>query len=173
MFSFHRLAENLRAKFRNCNLSGPESRSREHAWKVCDVKDWSGVEVDSAFGVAHPVVEVVDVCKDIPMCYHHAFWLPGRAACVDKPQNGVGVIEGLLNKTAANWNGFLVDYLLPIRLGSGDSEGGMANDPTRTRIFEHPVDLFGRQPGIQRNGDHAEHAAGIYKFNVVGSVRQQ
>src|ERR1700756_904266 len=130
MLSFHRLTENLRAKFRNCDLAGAECRSREHARKVCDVKEWSGAVVASAFGVAHPVIEVVDVSKDIPMCHHHAFWLPGRAARVDKPQNGLGVIEGLRNRTGANWNRFQVDDLLPIRLGSGDSEGGMANDPT-------------------------------------------
>jgi hypothetical protein len=49
----------------------------------------------------------------------------------------------------------------------------MADDPMRARIFEHPVDLFGRQTGVQRNGDHAQSAAGIHEFDVVRPVRQQ
>src|SRR5271170_3779805 len=49
----------------------------------------------------------------------------------------------------------------------------MADDSVRTRIFEHPVDLFGRQAAVQRNSDQAEHGAGIYEFDVVGPVRQK
>src|SRR5882762_5407749 len=143
MLSFHRLAESLCDKFRNCDLASAECRGREHAGKVCDVEDWSGVQVDPAFGIAHPVVEVVDISKDIPMRHHDAFWLPRRAARVDKPQNGLGVVEDLRSRIAANWKGFLVNYLLPAQLHPGDSEGGMADDPMRTRIFEHLVDLFG------------------------------
>ena len=52
-----------------------------------------------------------------------------------------------------------------------NSEGRMAHDPMWTCVFEHPVDLSGRQAGVQRNSDHAEHAARICKFNVVGPVR--
>src|SRR6202044_278176 len=142
MLSFHRLAESLCAKFRNCDLAGAECRGREHAGKVRDVKDGSGVQVCPAFGVAHPVVKVVDVSKDVRMRYHDALWLPRRAARVDKPQDGFGIIKGLRNKSAADWKRFLVDYLLPAQLYFGSCEGGMAHDPMRTRIFEHPIDLF-------------------------------
>src|SRR5580704_19082902 len=112
MLSFHCLAESLRAKFRNCDLAGGECWGREHAGKVCDVEDRSGMEVDPAFGVAHPVVEVVDVSKDIPMRHHDAFWLPCRAARIDKPQNGLGVVKDLRSGIAANWKGFLVDHVV-------------------------------------------------------------
>src|SRR5580700_12178442 len=138
MLSFHCLAESLCAKFRNSDLAGAKCRSREHAGKVRYVEDRSGVQVRSPFGVAHPVVEVVDVSKDIPMRDHDAFWLPRRAARVDKPQNGLGIVKDLRNRVAANWKGFLVDHLLPAQLYSRDSERGMAHDPMRTRIFEHP-----------------------------------
>jgi hypothetical protein len=84
MLSFHCLAESLCAKFWNRDLAGAECRGREHAGEVCDVEDWSSVEVDPAFGVAHPVVEVVNIGKDIAMRHHDAFWLPRRAARVDK-----------------------------------------------------------------------------------------
>src|SRR5580692_2396324 len=144
MLSFHRLAESLCAEFRNCDLAGAECRGGEHAGKVRDVEDRSGVEVDPAFGVAHPVVEVVDVSKDIGMRHHDAFWLPRRAARVDKAQNSLGVIKDLRSRVAANWKGFLVDQLLPAQLDSRNGEGGMTDDPTRTRIFEHSVDLFSR-----------------------------
>src|SRR5229473_7118641 len=108
MFSFDRLAESLCAKFRNCDLAGAECRGREHAGKVCDVEDRSSVQIDSAFGIAHPVVEIVDVSKDVPMRHHDAFWLPRRAARVDKAQNGIGVVKDLRNRVAASWKGFLV-----------------------------------------------------------------
>src|SRR5580658_1506228 len=49
----------------------------------------------------------------------------------------------------------------------------MADDPMRTRILEHPVDLSGRQASVQRNGNHAQHAARINELDVVGPVRQQ
>src|SRR6266404_8035632 len=106
MLSLHRLAESLCAKFRNCDLAGAECRGCEDAGEVRDVEDRSGVQVDPAFGVAHPVVEIVDVSEDIPMCHHDAFWLPGRAARVDKPQNGLGVVKDLRSRVAANWKGF-------------------------------------------------------------------
>src|SRR6266702_7606585 len=138
MLSFHRLAESLCAKFRNCDLAGAECRGREHAGKVRDVEDRSSVQVDPAFGVAHPVVEVVDVSKDIPMRHHDAFWLPCRAARIDKAQNGLRVVKQLWSRVAANWKGFLVEHLLPAQLYPGDCEGRMAHDPMRTRIFEHP-----------------------------------
>jgi hypothetical protein len=63
----------------------------------------------------------------------------------DKAQDGLGGVKDLRSRVAANWKGLLVDHLLPAQLYSGDSEGAMAHDPMRTRIFEHPVDLFGRQ----------------------------
>src|SRR5882724_3917973 len=116
MLSFHRLAKSLCAKFWNCDLAGAECRGREHAGKVRDVEDWSSVQVDPAFGVAHPVVEVVDVSKNIPMRHHDAFWLPRRTAGVDKPQNGFGVVKDFRNRVATNWKWFLVDYLLPAQL---------------------------------------------------------
>src|SRR3984957_12259333 len=109
MLSFHGLAESLRTEFRNCDLAGAECRGREHAGKVRNVEDRSGVQVYPAFGIAHPVVEVVDVSQDIPMRYHDAFRLPRRAAGVDKAQNGLGVVKDLRNWAAANWKGFLVD----------------------------------------------------------------
>src|ERR1700693_4995477 len=124
MLSFDRLAESLCTKFRNCDLAGAKCRGCEHAGKVRDVKDGSGVQVDPAFGIAHPVVEVVNVSKDIPMRHHDAFWLPRRAARVDKAQNGLGVVKDLRNRVAANWKRFLVDHLLPAQLYSGNSEGG-------------------------------------------------
>src|SRR5580704_444780 len=52
MFSLHRLAESLRAEFRNCDLTGAECGGREHAGKVRDVKDGSRVQVCPTFGVS-------------------------------------------------------------------------------------------------------------------------
>src|ERR1700728_2653771 len=49
----------------------------------------------------------------------------------------------------------------------------MADDPMRTRILEHPVDLSARQASVQRNGNHAQYAARINELDVVGPVRQQ
>ena len=95
MLSLHHLTEKLGTKFRDCDLAGTECGGREDARKVRNVEDWSGVEVDPALGVAHPVVEVVNVSNDVRMRHHDAFWLAGRAARVDKPQNGLGVVKDL------------------------------------------------------------------------------
>src|SRR5947199_8844559 len=141
MLSLHRLAESLWAKFWNRDLTGAECRSCEHAGKVRDVEDRSGVQIDPAFGVAHPVVEVVDISQDILMRYHDAFWPAGCAAGVNKAQDSVGVVKDLRNKIAINRKRFLVDHLFPVQLYSWDSEGGMTHDPVRTRIFENLVDL--------------------------------
>src|SRR5580698_3026091 len=107
MVSLHRVAENLCTKFRNRDLAGAECRGREHAGEVRDVKDGSGVQVGPAFGVAHPVVEVVDVSKDVRMRYHDAFRPAGCAARIDKPQNGLGIIKDLWNGAAADGKGLL------------------------------------------------------------------
>src|SRR5271163_3419260 len=49
--------------------------------------------LDSAFTVAHPVVEVIDVREHIGMAHHNAFGPAGCAAGIDKGQNCVRVIE--------------------------------------------------------------------------------
>src|SRR5580693_4137497 len=123
VLSFYRLAESLCAEFRNCGLAGAECRGGEHAGEICDVEDRGGMQVGSAFGVAHPVVEVVDVSKNIPMRHHDAFWLPRCTARVNKSQNGFGVVKDFQSRVAANRKGFLVDHLLPVQLHSWDCEG--------------------------------------------------
>jgi hypothetical protein len=83
-FTINRLAEAARIEFWNRDLARAESRGREHAGKVSDVKNWSCVKIHASLCVAHPEVEVLDVGEDIGVRHHHALGMTGGAACVDK-----------------------------------------------------------------------------------------
>src|SRR6266403_1513483 len=97
-FTLYRLAESLRAEFRNRYLTSAEGSSREHGRKVGDVKNGRSVEVDSALTIAHPVVEVMDVRKDIGVAHHNALRPVGCAAGIDKGQNRFWIIKVLGRK---------------------------------------------------------------------------
>jgi hypothetical protein len=83
-FTINRLAEAARIEFWNRDLARAESRGREHAGKVSDVKNWSCVKIHASLCVAHPEVEVLDVGEDIGVRHHHGLGMTGGAACVDK-----------------------------------------------------------------------------------------
>src|ERR1700759_4154372 len=71
--------ETLRAEFRNRELAGPENGSCKHGGEIGDMKNRGRMKVDSAFGVSHPVIQIVNVCHDIRVSYHDALWLASRA----------------------------------------------------------------------------------------------
>ena len=75
-FTLYRLAESLRAEFRDRYLTSAEGSSRKHGRKVGDVKNGRSVQVNSAFAVAHPVVKVTDVREHIGMAHHNALGRP-------------------------------------------------------------------------------------------------
>src|SRR5882724_11903924 len=94
-FAGDRLAKTLRAELGNRDLVGAECRSGEQEWEVDDVKHRRRVEIDRAFLVRHPVVEKVDVLKDIFMTQRDTFGTAGCAACIDESQDRVRVVNGV------------------------------------------------------------------------------
>src|SRR5438876_12349651 len=93
-FALDCLAKALRAELGNRDLVGAECRSGEQEWEVNDVKHRRRVEIDRAFLVRHPVVEKVDVLKDICVTQRDTFGTTGCAACVDESEDRLRVVEG-------------------------------------------------------------------------------
>src|SRR5213595_2304209 len=94
-FALDRLAKALRAEPVYRHLVGPECRSGEQEWEVDDVKHRCPVEIDRAFPVRHPVVEEVDVLKDICVTQRDTFGTAGCAACVDESEDRFRVVDGV------------------------------------------------------------------------------
>ena len=61
--SFDRLAESLWVEFGIVIWRAPNAGAANMAGEIRDMENRRGVQIDSAFGVSHPVVEVVDVSK--------------------------------------------------------------------------------------------------------------
>src|SRR5258707_1832810 len=131
-FALDRLAEALRAELRNRHLVGAECRSGEQEWEVDDVKHRRRVEIDRAFLVWHPVVEKVDVLKDICVTQRDTFGTAGCTACIDESQDRVWVIDGDTTVTTGNVQWFFVDHALPRGLHGRDGERRVPNRTTRT-----------------------------------------
>src|SRR5437879_6916502 len=88
-FALDCLAKALRAELGNRDLVGAECRSGEQEWEVDDVKHRRRVEIDRAFPVRHPVVEKVDVLKDICVTQRDTFGTAGCAAGRDDSEGRV------------------------------------------------------------------------------------
>src|SRR5438477_10996284 len=93
-FALDRLAKTLRAELGNRHLVGAECRSGEQEREVDDVKHRRRVEIDRAFLVRHPVVEKVDVLKDICVTHRDTFGTSGCAAWVDESEDRLRVADG-------------------------------------------------------------------------------
>src|SRR6266446_3060726 len=94
-FALDRLAKTLRAELGNRHLVGAECWSGEQEWEVDDVKHRRRVEIDRAFPERHPVVEKVDVLKDICVTQRDTFGTAGCAACVDESEDRFRVVDGV------------------------------------------------------------------------------
>src|SRR5438477_13173282 len=115
-FALDCLAKALRAELGNRDLVGAECRSGEQEWEVDDVKHRRRVEIDRAFPVRHPVVEEVDVFKNICVTQRDTFGTAGCAACVDESEDRFRVVDGLATGIAASVQWFFVDHAPPRRL---------------------------------------------------------
>src|SRR5712672_2061808 len=119
-FALDRLAKALRAELGNRYLVGAECRSGEQEWEVDDVKHRRRVEIHRRFPERHPVVEKVDVLKDICMTQRDPFGTAGCAACVDEGEDRFGVVDGVATGIAGIVQWFFVDHALPWGLHGRD-----------------------------------------------------
>src|SRR3954462_10577222 len=94
-FALDRLAKALRAELGNRDLVGAECWSGEQEWEVDDVKHGRPVEIDRAFLIRHPVVEKVDILKDICVTQRDTFGTAGCATCVDESEDRFCVVDGV------------------------------------------------------------------------------
>src|SRR5262249_18608422 len=92
-FALDRLAKALRAELGNRDLVGAECRSSEQQGEVDDVKHRRGVEIDCAFPARYPVVETVNVLKDVGVTQRDALGTAGCAACVDESEDRCRVVD--------------------------------------------------------------------------------
>src|SRR2546430_10705636 len=119
-FALDYLAKTLRAELGNRDLVGAECRSSEQEWEVDDVKHRRRVEIDRVFSVRHPVVEKVDVLKDICVTQRDTFGTAGCAACVDESEDRFRVVDGGATGIIGNVQWFFVNHPLPRRLHGRD-----------------------------------------------------
>src|SRR5882724_7726805 len=111
--AFYGLAEGSRAELRNRDLISAECRSREHGRKIGDVEDWRRVQIDSAFWIAHPVVEIVDVRQDIGMSHYNALRPTSSPAGIDESQNRFRVVTYIGRGIVSKLPRVLVEHSLP------------------------------------------------------------
>src|ERR1700733_916499 len=101
-FALDRLAKALRAELGNRHLVCAECRSGEQEWEVDDVKHRRCVEIDRAFLEWHPVIEKLDVLKDIGVTQCDPFGTAGCAAGVDESENRIRIVDGVATGIAGN-----------------------------------------------------------------------
>src|SRR4029077_13348272 len=112
-FAFDRFAERLRSKLWNSDLTGAESRRGEHERKICDVKNWCGMQMHRTFLKREPKVGVIDVLQNICVPDLDAFRPARGAAGVDKRQNGVWIVNWIPDGVALNIEWLLIKHQLP------------------------------------------------------------
>src|SRR4029077_13320346 len=112
-FALNGLAEGLRIELWNSDLTGAESRSREHERKIRDVKNWRGMQMHRTFLKREPKVGVIDVLQNIRMPDFDAFRPARCAAGVDKRQNGVWIVNWIPDGVALNIEWLLIKHQLP------------------------------------------------------------
>src|ERR1700675_1373534 len=100
-FALDRLAKALRAELGNRHLVVAECRSGEQEREGDDVKHRRRGEIDRAFLVRHPVVEKVDVLKDICVTQRGTFGTAGCAAGVDESEDRLWVVDGFVTGIAS------------------------------------------------------------------------
>src|ERR1700688_1924159 len=83
-FVLDQLTETLRAELRKRYLTRTESWCSKHGGKISDVKNWCGMQVDTALSISHPIAEVVHVRQDVGVSHHDALRPARRAARVDE-----------------------------------------------------------------------------------------
>ena len=131
------------------------------------------MQVDGAFRVSHPVVEVVDVGQDIRVSHHHAFGPARRTARVNQSHNRFGVINNVGGKIVSNLQGILIEHPLPRYPDRWGGQRGMTDQAMRSRIGEHPINFRQREPCVDWNRYDSEPATRVHQLDVLGAVRQK
>src|SRR5277367_69269 len=111
--AFDGLTEGLRVELWNRDLRCAESRRRKHGGKVSNMKQGCCMQVDGAFCVSHPVVEVVDIGQDISVSHHYTLGPASRAARVNESQYRIRVVHNLGRNVVSNLQGILIEHPLP------------------------------------------------------------
>src|SRR5258705_3937345 len=129
---------------------------------------------DGLLSVRQPVVEVVNVRKNVRVCKRGSFGGAGRSACVQKHENRVRIVKlsgvwffvGLTKRSE-------VDHVLPLQGHRGCGKLRMPDQTARSRILKNPVNLGACITRVDGNCNDAKQAAGIDQFDVVRPIRHQ
>src|SRR6266853_1216987 len=172
-FALDQLTETLRAELWNRDLARTESRCCEHGGKISNVKNRRRMQINAAFSVSHPIVEVVDVRQDVGVSHHDALRPTRCATGIDESQNRFRVINRIWTGRIPNLEGFFIERELPLKLHRRLWERGMPYQPTRFCIKQNSIDFGCGEPCIYRDCGNAEPAAGVDQLDVLSRIRQQ
>src|ERR1700733_2428149 len=122
---------------------------------------------DGLLSVRQPVVEVVDVRKNVRVCKCGSFGISGRAARVQKHENRVRIVKftavkfffSLLERSE-------VDQVFPMQAHRRCRKLGMPDQTARSSILEEPVNLGTCITRVDGNYNDAKQAAGINQLDV-------
>src|SRR4029077_17605630 len=126
-----------------------------------------------AFRVTHPVIKMVNVSQNVSVSYHHALGPASRAARVNQSQHCFRVITNLGRTIVSNLQWILIEYSLPGHLHGWSWQRGVKNQPTWSRVGEHPINLRQREDSVVRNPHDSEPATCIPQRYILRTVRQK
>src|ERR1700756_2942662 len=166
------LTETLRGELWNRDLKRTESRCCEHGGKIGNVKNRRCMQIDTAFSVCHPIVEVVEVRQDVGVSHHDALGPARCATRIDKSEDRFRVINGIWTGIVLNLQGLFIEYELPRQLNRRLRERRMPHEPSRLCIKQNLIDFSCGEPRVYRDGSNAEPAARVDQLDVVRRIRQ-
>src|SRR5262245_32067864 len=120
-----------------------------------------------------PVIEVVDIRQDIGVGERNAFGAAGCTAGVDESQDRVRIVNWIATELDRSVQWLFIEHPLPRELDGRRRQRRVPDEAARVRVGKDAIDFDDREPGVYRNRDDPQPAAGIYQLEVLGSVREQ
>src|SRR5580704_6802530 len=165
------LTETLWGELWNRDLTRTESRCCEHRGKIGNVKNRRCMQIDTAFSVRHPTVEVVEVRQDVGVSDHDALGPSRCATRIDKSEDRFRVINGIWTGAVLNLQGLFIEHELPWQLCRSLRERRMPHQASRFCIKQNLIDFSCGEPRVYRDGSNAEPAARVDQLDVVRRIR--
>src|SRR3984957_20066931 len=171
-FALDQLTETLRTELWNRDLARTESRCCEHGGKIGNVKNRRRMQVDAAFHVFHPIVEVVDVHQDVGVGYHDTLRPARSTTGVDESQNRFRVINRIWTRFIPSVEGLFIGHNLPRKLRGRFWERGMPHEPAWLCIKQNSIDFGCGEPRVYRDCSNTKPTAGVAQLAILGRIWQ-